>query len=736
MTIDFFSKDQASEGRVITAGRDCVVIPVWNASAETIRCIESLDRHTPTEVPFIIIDDRGDDRAALERIVTHFSHAARTVVMVDMLENSGFAAGCNTSKDFTTGDIAVVNSDVVVGAEWFNRLRAAAHSSTVIATASTLTNYGTILSLPVRNVPELRIPKGMSVDVAAERVARHALLLRPRIPVAVGHCMYIKRVAFNLVGAFDESFGLGYGEEVDLSLRLSSIGMQHVCADDVYVFHKGSASFGSQSPLQARNERIINRRYPWYASLVEKVAADPFSPLAQAIRVAAQSLRGARVAIDARCLGQVWAGTQQATFHIISGLASQRPDVQLTVLVHSPAKEIRTALEAIPNVSVETATERPGEFDLVYRPYQINDLEELAWLRRTASTVAVSHLDLIAYHNASYHRTEAEWFDFRDLTRLTLSAVDGVTWISEFARSDAEANGFTFPGRPSKVVYLGTDPSEIVTSLDAQPPAPVPGDSVPFILQLGVAYHHKNREFAVKLLKALDERGWNGRVVFASNTPPFGSSHDVEASHLLDRPDLRERLIDLGEVTEAEKSWLVENASLAVYPSTSEGFGLNPFEFARAGLATLASRSASLEELIPPEVSHIESFDPETTAEKALELLGSEAKRQELIEDLLEIADRYSWATCAEITWEFLDEVMIGSRNRVHAYWGDRGVAEVFDHRPRTKSRGAATQLALIDSGIRAASKTPVKRFLLPEGSARQRAVRSSVNRIRRRKLG
>ena len=305
MPVDFLTREQNSEGQAITAGRDCVVVPIWNASAETIRCIESLDRHTTQDVPFIIIDDRGDDRAAVARIIGHFGDAPRTVILVDMLENSGFAAGCNTSKDFTTGDIAVVNSDVVVGPEWFARLRAAAYSSSLIATASTLTNYGTILSLPVRNVPELRIPKGMSVDIAAERIARRSLLTRPRIPVAVGHCMYIKRIAFNLVGAFDESFGLGYGEEVDFSLRLTSIGMQHVCADDVYVFHKGSASFGAQSPLQARNERIINRRYPWYASSARATAADPFSPLAQAIRVAALSLRGARIAIDARCLGQV-----------------------------------------------------------------------------------------------------------------------------------------------------------------------------------------------------------------------------------------------------------------------------------------------------------------------------------------------------------------------------------------------------------------------------------------------
>lgn len=735
MPISILTRDQVTEGLSLTDGRDSVVVPIWNASAETIRCVEALDRHTPAHVPLVLIDDRGEDRSALHRIISHFSHAQRAVVLVDMLRNSGFAAGCNVAKDFTTGDVAVVNSDVVVGPEWFDRIREAAHSSSIIATASSLTNYGTILSIPVRNRPDLRTPRGMSVEIAAERVARQSRQVRPRIPVAVGHCMYIKRAAFNLVGGFDESFGLGYGEEVDFSLRLSGLGMQHVCADDVYVFHKGSASFGSDNPLQAANNIVIDRRYPWYSTLVTSVAEDRHSPLENALRNARIALGSPRVAIDARCLGSVWAGTQQATFNIIRALAHERPEVALTVLVQSPSKEVSESLRAIPNVLVKTATERPDGFDIIYRPYQVNDVGELAWLRRTGSTVAISQLDLIAYHNASYHRSAADWMDFRNLTRLALSSVDGVSWISEFALEDSISNGFSFGERPTRVVYLGTDPAVVGVQPIARRPSAVPGDGVPFLLQLGVAYAHKNRAFAVRLLKALDSRGWTGRIVFASSSPPFGSSHDAEAAEMLERPDLRSRLIDLGEVSESEKRWLVENASLGIYPSTTEGFGLNPFEFARAGLATLSSRSASLEELIPPDVPHIDLFDHEAAADTVVALLSDDSRRKELLDALIEVADRFTWARCAELTWQFLDEVVVGPRSRIHAAWGDQGVSEVFDHRPSARSRGAASQLAVIDSGVRIASRLPLKRLIFPEGSGRQRAVRALVNRLRRQRL-
>lgn len=737
MSVAELSRHEAATGQAITAGRDAVVVPIWNAAAETLRCIEAIDRHTSSTVPFIFVDDRGEDRSPLKQIVDFFGPAERSVIVIDMGVNSGFAAACNVGSTFTTGDVAIVNSDVVVGADWFDRLRDAAHSSSLVATASTLTNHGTILSVPVRNTPGT-LPNGLSVDVAAERVASHSLQLRPRIPTAVGHCMYLKRHALNLSGGFDESFGRGYGEEVDLSLRLICLGLQHVCADDVFVFHKGSASFGtttSSRELQAANEKVINRRYPWYSRWVQNVASDIHSPLSLSIRAASQALVTPRVAVDARCLSGNWSGTQQATFQIIRALAHHRPDTRISVILQSASRNIRRSLEEIPNVEIVEAQEFSHTFDIIYRPYQVNDLDELAWLRRSASVFALSHLDLIAYHNPSYHPSAAAWSHFRDITRLALSAADGVSWISEFARSDAEADGFSFVGRPSEVVYLGTDPVPHGPEVLPKRPKAVRDDSRPFILQLGVAYSHKNRQFAVEVLKALDARGWNGRLVFAAAAPPFGSSLESEAAQLLGRPDLRKRLLDVGVVSEAEKEWLVQNASLALYPSTNEGFGLNPFEFARAGLATLASRSASLAELIPPNLPHIDNFDPESTADTILRILADDDSKQRLVNSLVEIADQYTWAKSAELTWNFLDEVAVRPRNRTHAAWSDEGVAEIFDHRLYAGSPEAQAKLARIDSRVRTAANKPIKRMLVPNGSLRQKALRAYVNRRRRKAL-
>src|SRR5436305_1969871 len=94
-----------------------------------------------------------------------------------------------------------------------------------VVTATPLTNHGTIVSLPHRNVPSSALPGGIEVDEAARRVRDGAAHTHPRLPTAIGHCMYVRRSALELVGPFDLAFSPGYGEEVDFSQRCVLTGL-------------------------------------------------------------------------------------------------------------------------------------------------------------------------------------------------------------------------------------------------------------------------------------------------------------------------------------------------------------------------------------------------------------------------------------------------------------------------------------------------------------------------------
>ena len=69
----------------------------------------------------------------------------------------------------------------------------------------------------------------------------------PEVITGVGFCMYVTRAALDLCGVFDEeTFGLGYGEEVDFCLRATRLGLRHLVEDSTFVYHRGGVSFGER----------------------------------------------------------------------------------------------------------------------------------------------------------------------------------------------------------------------------------------------------------------------------------------------------------------------------------------------------------------------------------------------------------------------------------------------------------------------------------------------------------
>ena len=196
--------------------------------------------------------------------------------------NLGFPANVNGAFDMAApADVVVLNSDVVVGEGWLEGMRDAAYAESRVATATALTNHGSLVSVPDRR-PAPKLPPEWSLDAASAVVRARSLKLRPRLPTAIGHCIYVRRGALELVGTFDLAFTPGYGEEVDFSQRCIRSGLSHVLADDVLVLHHGGASFshnGKRNPVQDAHEKIIASRYPYYHDSVRMLEQDVAGPL-------------------------------------------------------------------------------------------------------------------------------------------------------------------------------------------------------------------------------------------------------------------------------------------------------------------------------------------------------------------------------------------------------------------------------------------------------------------------
>jgi len=678
VTVHHASTIEEAQKLLLHAPSPVVVVPVYNAPEETALCFESILKHTQRTVSVLIIDDCSPDRtffSDLEKCGAQFTH---NIVVLRLEKNQGFIGACNAAFDATLDkDVILVNSDVIVGPTWYERMCAAANSAIDIATVSVFTNNGTILSLPHRNMPWPNIPNGLDVVEAARRIASVSQLTRPSIPTAIGHCFLIKRRALNLVGGFDTTFGTGYGEEVDFSQRLIQIGLRHVVADDVFVFHKGSSSFTSNArPQQLANDEIVYQRYPTYRGGVSRFASDPYSPLAAAINRASFQLRQPTIAIDGHCFGQNWTGTQQMTFELIRSMAQQRPTQEFSVLISSTVSvELQNELLALGNIQIEVIAnimdDRQYRFDVIIRPYQVNSTEELRWMKRIAGRCIVGQLDFISYHNPTYFASDHEWLSQRELTRLTLASVDGVAWISEYSLEDGRRSGVVTGDAVHRVTYCGTNPSHRTST--SQRPAALHSTSR-LITVLGVNYLHKNRIFALRVLNQLISQSFDCHLVLAGATPNFGSASTIEHDFLASHPELADHVTILDALSEEEKQWLVSHSSLILYPTLAEGFGLVPFEAARLGTPTLSSRLTSLDEILPLDIPTVVDFDVVRTAEQIVRILSDSATANSIVEELIKRGNLFTWQRAGRELLTLIDEVLGRPKNRVDAIWAEAPV--------------------------------------------------------------
>jgi GT2 family glycosyltransferase len=645
----------------VARGDAVVCIPVYGAAVDFGQCLASVVAHTAADVPVLVCDDHspgGEPEAQLDALAATGS-LERTVLYVRRAHNLGFVGNVNAAFERAApADVAVVNSDVIVGPGWLDGLRAAAGSDETVATASTLTNHGTIVSLPHRNRPTAALAGDADLDEAARRVRDGTAAAHPRLPTAIGHCVYVRRAALELVGPFDLAFSPGYGEEVDFSQRCVLVGLKHVLADDVFVYHRGGGSFGSSNPVQEEHERTIAARYPYYHPWVRALSAQRSGPFPRALATGRRALTGPSITIDGTSLNEDVAGTQVQTMAVIRAIAAAgaRPRVVVPPQLGEHWRVELERIEAVTTVSPDEAVARDPA-DVVHRPFQVVSNAQLEFLHKLGERIVVTHQDLIAFHNPGYHGSYEEWHAYRDATARTMAVADAVVFISQHGAGEALAEELV-EERQVRVVANGTDHETIGGGGAPHPPAGFDPDSGPFLLCLGVDFKHKNRVFALELYDEMRRGGWEGRLVLAGPRAAHGSSAAEERAWLITHADAAAGVTVLPGVSESEKTWLYGASALVLYPTVQEGFGLVPFEAARAGVPCLFAAQTSLAEILPREAARIVQWNAALTALRALELISDDDARREQIAAILAAGERFTWERTGEQLVEVYRQVV------------------------------------------------------------------------------
>lgn len=218
-----------------------IVIPVFNALSALKECLAAVLAHTDPRHSLYLFDDASTDaevRPYLAALAATHSH-----IKVHHSEtNRGFLLTANQGFYQSKNDLLLLNSDTLVPRGWIERLTGAVESRPSVGIVSPLFSCAYYLSFPKAFVANY-LPEG-SFPEFCDRLAEISPRSYPSIPAGLGCCMVITREVIESIGAFEEAFGAGYWEDVDYSFRAKEKGFDIVCADDLFVYHHGSKSFG------------------------------------------------------------------------------------------------------------------------------------------------------------------------------------------------------------------------------------------------------------------------------------------------------------------------------------------------------------------------------------------------------------------------------------------------------------------------------------------------------------
>lgn len=233
-----------------------VVVPVFNAIDDVKKCLQSIKENFDfSDGEVLIVDDcSGEETAAYLKKESATNPDKFTLFRNP--ENSGFPKTCNNGIAKAKGEIIVLlNSDTMIPARFCEKIAACFDSDPLIAVASPIAAYSGSYFIPLRD--------GETVASMNEKIEKLHKPTYPAIPTAEGFCLCLRKSALDKFGALDEIYGKGFNEERDLSFRMASKGLRCVLIDNLYVFHKRHASFGSAARKQQleRNDKIFKDRW-------------------------------------------------------------------------------------------------------------------------------------------------------------------------------------------------------------------------------------------------------------------------------------------------------------------------------------------------------------------------------------------------------------------------------------------------------------------------------------------
>jgi GT2 family glycosyltransferase len=256
------SQDLSEElNREVVVAECSIIIVTFNGLHDsTIPCLESIFRSTGNEdYEIVVVDNNSSDGtpAYLKELAKRESR----VKLVLNASNRGFAGGNNDGIRAASGNCFILlNNDIQVTDGWLTKLRESLQNDHSIGLIGPVSNS-------VGNEQKIYTEGTSPAEIIEEGLAwaRQSCGDSFETERLGFFCVAFRRDILNDVGLLDEAYDLGFYEDDDYCIRVRQAGFVLTCREDVFIYHRGSASF-DKAPSRTRellkkNRRLLERKF-------------------------------------------------------------------------------------------------------------------------------------------------------------------------------------------------------------------------------------------------------------------------------------------------------------------------------------------------------------------------------------------------------------------------------------------------------------------------------------------
>ncbi len=364
-----------------------------------------------------------------------------------------------------------------------------------------------------------------------------------------------------------------------------------------------------------------------------------------------------RIGIDARMYSTTFTGIGRYVYELIKHLAELDKTNEYVLFMNRPEYDHfevpnKRFSKVLVNAKHYTVREQTSYLFALLRA----DLDLMHFthfnvplLYRRPSVVTVHDLTLSFFPgkkmNSAFYR-----FAYNTVLRNAVHASKQVIAVSENTKQDLIDIVKVAPRKVS-VVYEGVS-EKFGPREDKEASAETRkkyGISKDYLLYTGVWRGHKNLVNLIRAFALLREgpEGMDYALVITGEEDPYYPEVKRTVSEL----GLEHHVVYTGMVSEDELVRLYQAATLYVFPSLYEGFGLPPLEAMRCGTPVVASKTSCIPEICgEANAQFFDPYDPSDMVSSIRRVLLDSTLRAELRECGLRHSLKFSWAKMAEKT--------------------------------------------------------------------------------------